>query len=163
MSSTSKDQHDYALGKGGLVKHTKLVVFFANFLSEVNPFNLTRFELDCAIGALLLCDTRLLGFDDNTKGEYTRFDHPLLAARAILDAYDIGVRDMSTFAIYTFKPDIDKDILKSVLYIASAVASHMGQWNTNEYVQNVTLPLPKTNLQKFVHICNHLASCKRFF
>lgn len=39
--------------------------------------------------------------------------------------------------------------------IAACVASHMGQWT------NGLLPLPKTDLEKFVHLCDYLASRKR--
>lgn len=43
--------------------------------------------------------------------------------------------------------------------IYDLIASHMGQWNTNDYV-NIVLPKPKTQLEKFVHLCDYLASRK---
>ena len=39
-------------------------------------------------------------------------------------------------------------------------ASHMGRWNTNEYNPDIILPLPKTVEEKFVHMCDYLASRK---
>ena len=39
------------------------------------------------------------------------------------------------------------------------IESHMGEWNTNSY-SNVVLPLPITKHQKFVHMCDYLASRK---
>ena len=38
--------------------------------------------------------------------------------------------------------------------IAELVESHMGEWNYS------VLPKPKTDLQKFVHECDYLASRK---
>jgi hypothetical protein len=49
------------------------------------------------------------------------------------------------------KEDID--------FICSAIASHMGRFNTSEY-SDVILPLPKTPEEKFVHMCDFLASRK---
>lgn len=44
-------------------------------------------------------------------------------------------------------------------YIACLIASHMGQWNVNLYSKTI-LPKPKTATQKFVHLCDYLASRK---
>ena len=46
-----------------------------------------------------------------------------------------------------------------VKQVALAVSSHMGAWNTNPYSDKV-LPLPETEIQKFVHMCDYLASRK---
>lgn len=159
-SSTGKYHPDYALGKGGLVRHTKAAALFANILSTPNPLNLTRFQLDCAIGAVILHDTRKSGLDDNVKSDYTRFDHPILAAKAVLNTYGIDVPDMNNFAIYSFNPEITRDILEPVLFIAYAIASHMGQWNTSKCSPDIVLPTPTTPIQQFVHICDYLASRK---
>ena len=43
--------------------------------------------------------------------------------------------------------------------ISKLVATHMGQWNTNSK-SKVVLPLPETAEQKFVHMCDYLASRK---
>lgn len=43
--------------------------------------------------------------------------------------------------------------------ICGSVSSHMGKWTTSNYSQ-VVLPAPKTLIQKFVHICDYLASRK---
>ena len=42
----------------------------------------------------------------------------------------------------------------------NAVASHMGPWNTSNY-SDVVLPVPKAPIEKFVHMCDYLAS-RRF-
>lgn len=159
-SSTGKYHPDYALGQGGLVRHTKAAALFANILSTPNPLNLTRFQLDCAIGAVILHDTRKSGLDDDVKSDYTRFDHPILAAKAILNTYGIDVPDMNNFAIYSFDPEMTRDVLEPVLLIAHAIASHMGQWNTSKYSPGIVLPTPTTAIQQFVHMCDYLASRK---
>ena len=40
------------------------------------------------------------------------------------------------------------------------IESHMGPWNTNNYSDYV-LEVPKNKYQKFVHMCDYLAS-RRF-
>ena len=44
--------------------------------------------------------------------------------------------------------------------IANNISTHMGQWNTDYKTQKEILPLPKTKMQNFVHICDYLASRK---
>ena len=44
-------------------------------------------------------------------------------------------------------------------FLSKVIASHMGQWNTNSY-SDVVLPKPKTKYEKFVHMCDYLASRK---
>ena len=46
-----------------------------------------------------------------------------------------------------------------IKFLINAIASHMGQWNTNSY-SDVVLPKPKTKYQIFVHMCDYLASRK---
>ena len=42
--------------------------------------------------------------------------------------------------------------------ICDLIASHMGKWNTGYKSKTEILPKPKTELQKFVHTCDYLAS-----
>ena len=44
-------------------------------------------------------------------------------------------------------------------FIASAVISHMGQWNTSWKMSGM-LPLPETPAQKVLHLTDYLASRK---
>ena len=46
---------------------------------------------------------------------------------------------------------------EEVEFISSLIASHMGPWNTNPY-SDIILPKPKNKYQKFVHMCDYLAS-----
>ena len=56
-----------------------------------------------------------------------------------------------------------KDELKLSLedldFVCGCISSHMGRFNTSNY-SNIILPLPKTPEQKFVHMCDFLASRK---
>ena len=140
-SSTGKYHPSFALGDGGLVRHTKVAVKMANELvnSKVIGDVFTADEKDLIIFSLLLHDGLKEGV---VKEKYTRFDHPLLIANFI-------------------KENKDKTTLKDdeVEMLSSMVASHMGEYNTNPY-SNVVLPLPKNKFEKMVHMCDLLASRK---
>ena len=59
------------------------------------------------------------------------------------------------------KENKDKTTLteEEVNLISSVIASHMGQFNTNSY-STVVLPVPNNKNQRFVHMCDYLASRK---
>ena len=140
-SSTGKYHPSFALGDGGLVRHTKVAVKMANELvnSKVIGDVFTDDEKDLIIFSLLLHDGLKEGV---VKEKYTRFDHPLLIANFI-------------------KENKDKTTLKDneIEMLSSMVAAHMGEYNTNPY-SDVILPLPKNKFEKMVHMCDLLASRK---
>jgi hypothetical protein len=72
--------------------------------------------------------------------KYTRHDHPLLVSKLIMENAN------------NLKMGID-DLRKMCMLIES----HMGKWNTCKY-SDVILPLPNTEMQRFVHRCDFLAS-----
>ena len=76
------------------------------------------------------------------KDKYVRFDHPVLMANYIKEN-----KDKTTFTN------------NEINFISSVIASHMGEFNTNPY-SDVVLPLPKNKYQRFVHMCDFLASRK---
>ena len=49
--------------------------------------------------------------------------------------------------------------LEDIEFIRNAIESHMGEWNTDFYGLE-ELPLPKNRYQRFVHMCDFLASHK---
>jgi len=51
---------------------------------------------------------------------------------------------------------ISKDDIE---FLCECISSHMGRFNTSDY-SDVILPIPKTPEQKFVHMCDYLASRK---
>ncbi len=142
-SSTGKYHPKYAAGEGGLTRHVKSACKFANELL-LNPIigkPYTQRDKDLIIIALLIHDG--LKYGEKEKEQYTRFDHPILACE------------------YAKK---NKDKLKmseeELEKMSAAVASHMGPWNTSSYSE-VVLPVPKAPIEKFVHMCDYLAS-RRF-
>jgi len=136
-SSTGKYHPQYATGEGGLVRHTKAAVRMAYEL-----FGIYRFPertKDLIIMSLVLHDSLKKGLKEET---YTRFDHPLLAAQFVKD---------NEKELKISKEDVN--------FIYECISSHMGRFNTSDY-SDVILPLPKTPEQKFVHMCDYLASRK---
>ena len=141
-SSTGKYHPSFALGEGGLVRHTKVAVRFAyEFLNnDTLGSTFTDKEKDLLIMSIIIHDGLKSGL---VKEEYTKFEHSLLMRDYIKDN-----KDKLTLT------DEELD------FIGNNIASHMGQWNTNSY-SKVVLPLPTNKYQKFVHMCDYY-SCKKF-
>jgi hypothetical protein len=142
-SSTGKYHPKYAQGDGGLSRHVKSACKFAYELLS-NPIVGKPYgsrDKDLIIIALLIHDG--LKYGNGKKEKYTRFDHPILASNYIKEnKKNLNMTD----------DDIEK--------VANAVASHMGPWNVNSY-SDVVLPIPRAPMEKFVHMCDYLAS-RRF-
>lgn len=135
-SSTGKYHPKFASTKNGLLKHTKAAVRIAYDLFETID-NFTDNDKDLIIMALIMHDGFKKGYEES---EYTRFDHPLLSSKFILEHAS------------ELKTDIS-DIRR----MCALIESHMGKWNTNKYDKTV-LPKPTDVMQKFVHRCDYLAS-----
>lgn len=151
-SSTGKYHPKYALGESGLMRHTKAVVRFYNHLMSVEQNNsmFSEREIDlgriaCLVHDILKSGTEEYYNEKSNNGEntvFTVFNHPLLAAKYVM----------------SYKEQyLSEEELK---FIALAVGSHMGQWNTNKHEPNIILPKPKTEMQKMVHLADYLASRK---
>lgn len=134
-SSTGKYHPQFASTKHGLVKHTKVAVRLAYDLFET--VNFTESDQDLIIMALVMHDGLKKGL---VESEYTKFDHPLLVSKLILE----------------HAKDLEMEI-DDVRKMCSLIESHMGKWNTNKY-SKFELPIPKNELQKYVHRCDYLAS-----
>ena len=137
-SSTGKYHPSYATGDGGLLRHTKAAVRMARELFGIYKFP-SRTK-DLIIMALVLHDSVKKGYEK--EEQYTRFDHPLVA----VDFLKANAKELSIS-----KADIE--------FVSSCIASHMGRFNTSEY-SDIILPIPKTPEEKFVHMCDYLASRK---
>ena len=134
--STGKYHPKFANTISGLVKHTKVAVRIAYDLFEtVNNFS--DDDKDLIIMALVMHDGLKKGV---ILEEYTRFDHPLLVSRLIMENAS------------NLEMDID-----DVRRLCILIESHMGKWNKNKY-SNVELPVPTSEMQRFVHRCDYLAS-----
>lgn len=143
-SSTGKYHPSYSLGEGGLVRHTKSAVLFAHTILELeqNQYDYDNDEQDIIIISLLLHDGVKQGVD-NSEG-YTRTTHPTdmayFVSKFIMDKYDKLSWQWQT--------------------ISNCIASHMGEWNKDYKTGTEVLPKPETKLEKFVHMCDYLASRK---
>lgn len=140
-SSTGKYHPKYALGEGGLLRHTKAAVRIGyELLTDPSiAKKYTSKEKDLMLMALLLHD----GFKKGLVEErYTKFDHPLIAAKVVLDNYN--------------KVGLSKE---DATFISDAIKTHMGDFTT-DYNGNEVLEKPHTKYQNFVHMCDFLASRK---
>ena len=139
-SSSGKYHPQYALGVGGLVRHTKAAVKIAEDLLSLEQNEvLSECYHDEIISALIVHDTFKQGL--KAQGGHTRFEHPVYSASALQLLAD------------KFYPDLSDRVSR----ISSMVLSHMGQWNRSSK-SVVTLPKPVTDAEKFVHMCDYLAS-----
>lgn len=140
-SSTGKYHPTFSLGEGGLVRHTKAAVRLAYEMYQDESITgiFKEEEKDLMIIALILHDGLKSG---KIKSEYTVVDHPLQVCEFIKE---------------------QKSILKfsdhEIDFITNVISSHMGPW-TKDYKGNEVLPKPINKYQKFVHMCDYLASRK---
>ena len=140
-SSTGKYHPDFAQGEGGLVRHKKVAVriCYEMSINKCIGHSFTSDEKDLMLIALIMHD----GVKYNIpKAKYVCVDHPLLAAKLIRDNKDvIGLSD----------GEID--------FVCSVIETHMGEFN-KDFKGNEVLPLPNNKYQRFVHMCDALASKK---
>lgn len=133
-STSGKFHPDYAQGEGGLLRHTQAAVWFAKELFTTGMWSFDELNQDLILGALILHDTCKCGV---TWGTHYRVDHPILVRKLLFE------EELSDVEIMYW------DSLNEL------IESHMGKWNNNG-----KLPTPQTEAQKFVHLCDFLASRK---
>jgi 23S rRNA maturation-related 3'-5' exoribonuclease YhaM len=139
-SSTGKYHPEFSLGEGGLVRHTKAAVRIAiELFNDESINNFSSHEKDLIVFALTVHDGLKSG---EVKSEYTQFDHPILISNFLKEHKN------------ELKLD-DKDLS----FICKCVETHMGPW-TKDYNGNEVLTPPKDKYQRFVHMCDYLASRK---
>lgn len=142
-SSTGKYHPDYALGDGGLIRHTIALVRFLNYMLEIDCIKtqFTSRERDLLRVAGIAHDMMKSGGQEEYNwSKWTRFDHPLLAAK--------------------FIQSIDGLSNEEKIYIGMAISSHMGQWNTDKRHPDIVLPKPESKAQIILHLADYLASRK---
>lgn len=142
-SSTGKYHPQYALGDGGLVRHTKAAVriALALFGNKTTTSKFSDRDKDLIVAALLVHDGTKSGIE---KTKYTKTEHPLLCVAHL------------TSELNTKFPGKYTSILGEV---RSLIECHMGEWNKDYQGHEIT-PLPKTPMERFVHMCDYLASRK---
>ena len=140
-SSTGKYHPTYALGEGGLLRHSKAAMRIGYELLNDPSIGdkYTSHEKDLMLMSLLVHDGLKLGLP---KEKYTRFDHPILMANFIKgqkEEFNLNEKDAT--------------------FMADVIATHMGPWTT-DYNGEEVLEKPTTKYQNFVHMCDYLASKK---
>jgi hypothetical protein len=140
-SSSGKYHPNYALGDGGLYRHVQAAIMICEELLRLEMFSsFSDNEKDLIRASIILHDGWKQGL---VRDGHTIFEHPLVAAKALQD----GVK-------------IKDGLCKAHLdLICNNIETHMGQWNTG-YKGETPLPKPQSKMQKFVHLCDYIASRK---
>lgn len=135
-SSSGKYHPDFARGEGGLVRHTKAVVYFTNEFTRpsIELGKINRYEADLLIIAALAHDIKKQG---DGVGKHTVSEHPQIAADYVDDMWNKYGQDLLTDG--------------SMDYICDVIESHMGPWSK---------PVPKTHQQLLVFFADYTASRK---
>lgn len=140
-SSSGKYHPSYALGEGGLYRHVKVAVAVSQMLFTIKVYDFSDLSKDLIVSSLILHDGWKQGYD-GSDGR-TWHIHPLVASKVLRE---------------NIVPQ-DKFEEKCLASICSNIESHMGQWTTSPNDPTV-LPEPYSDMEKFVHMCDYLASRK---
>lgn len=150
-SSSGKYHPAYAQGEEGLIRHTQAAVRIANELFKCETIQtFIEIEKDIIRVALLLHDCVKHGIDGSS---HTVATHPLEVVKYLEDKYYEVDEDTL--------PEEVIEVMEGNLWegISYCIKSHMGQWN-KDYEGEEILPKPETPMEKFVHMCDYLASRK---
>lgn len=155
-SSTGNHHPEYALGEGGLARHSLMAYRWLKMLIEANEQDM-RDYVPGMVFASLFHDCCKRGMPDNIDLEHTKFEHPILAAKFILDRAERFAKENKGFLETSIE---DEDAFKQNVAIAiSCIETHMGRFNTSKHSE-VVLPRPKTAVQYMVHLADYIASRK---
>ena len=131
-SSSGKYHPEFALGPGGLVMHTKAVVYFLNELFRSEMYNIDEYHQDLLYISAIAHDIKKYGESSNTG--HTVKNHPELASKYV-------------DTINKEKGNILKN--KDIDFIKDCINKHMGIWGDVK---------PKNESEKILHIADLLAS-----
>lgn len=131
-SSSGKYHPIFAQGVGGLVRHTKAVVKFAEELLRMNSYSYMKEEYkDYVIAACIVHDTCKYGIYEYCKDDY---------------------KNHATNAAKNFANWCEDNEYKVSELLLNAIRAHMGQWSTNKDDR------PFTNIDRCVHLADLMAS-----
>ena len=144
-SSSGKFHPPYALGRGGLMRHTKAAVKIAYDLVRLEQNQ--HLDSDLIIAALILHD----GIKRGPEGQdYTITKHPIYAAEFVGQRFDE----------FSESNEFETGLQDDVETIQRLIKSHMGEFNVDYVTGEEVLPKPIEEDEKFVHMCDFLASRK---
>lgn len=139
-SSTGKYHPNYALGDGGLLRHSQACVRIAYELFRIESWKFTSEEQDLILFSLMFHDGWKQGNPESSTG-FTTVLHPMYASQELRKYFT------------------DKMPEKQLNFICACIETHMGQW-VNDRSKNAVLKKPKTKYQKFVHLIDYISSRK---
>ena len=135
-SSSGKYHPTFALGDGGLVRHTQMACEIAKEMFRLDHYdNCDPLHI---MFALIIHDTFKSGHVDTGK---TTYSHQSIAADELWDLHD----RLSKGQFPRMNGDVN--------FICSLVQTHMGQWSRT---------VPTTKDEFLVHLCDYIASRKYF-
>lgn len=135
-SSSGKYHPPYALGDGGLVRHTIAAVKFMVHISELEYLQINSIMRDRMIAAVMMHDTFKQGKTGGTG--HTTKDHAREASQEIFKVASM--------------PSANKEIEADCKIIARLVSTHMGEWTPK--------CKPGNRYEFLVHLADFLASRK---
>jgi len=131
-SSSGKYHPQFSQGEGGLVRHTKAVVLFAEELLRMSSYMyMSEEHKDYVIMACIVHDTCKYGIVEYNKEDYK--DHAKNASINIKVAWKKYFGELPSE------------------FFLSAIKCHMGQWSEREN-------RPFTNIDRCVHMADYMAS-----
>ena len=155
-SSSGLHHPAFGLCEGGLARHSLMVYRWLKILMEANEQDMSEFMPGMVLAALFH-DCCKRGMPGDIDPEHTKFEHPLLSAKFVMDKAEKFAKDNKDFMDNTVE---DENVFKKDIAAAiSAIETHMGRWNTSKDSQ-VVLPKPKTAIQYMVHLADYIASRK---
>lgn len=142
-SSSGRYHPTYALGEGGLKRHTQAAARIAIelFRCEAVTGKFSDETKDIILSALILHDGCKHGI---VMQKYTVAEHPL---------------ELVTFANQQgdVKALLSEDLFEKIM---DGIKTHMGFFNTDFKTKREVLPKPDKGYQNFIHLCDYLASRK---
>lgn len=132
-ASSSGNFHPcFSQGEGGLVRHVKAVVMFAEELLRMVPYSEMNEELkDCTIAACIIHDCAKYGMEEFDRNQFS--EHAPNGAKMFADWCAKTGYEVSS-------------------YLIDAVRTHMGQWAERKE------DVPVTVVDKCVHMADYMAS-----
>lgn len=151
-SSSGKYHPTFDNVKGGLINHTIMCCEIALELFRLDMFNCDIQDgsfLNILI-ALIIHDSFKSGYTDT---KHTIYAHPSIAADEFFDTFNWYLKNYDEINNNTITGGAKIDLTQTVKEISSLIQTHMGQWFRD---------VPTTSEQKFVHLCDYIASRKFF-
>jgi len=149
-SSTGQYHPMISLGRGGLIRHTKLTIWWAEKLFPMK-LDFTNDDKSVVISALLLHDIAKFGPETRNTQRITTRNHGIVAGRQLTNfAEESGQLEQS---------------MGLIVQLINGVVFHMGVWTDFEELKNSEEGFVQSSLTEFIHLCDYVSSCKvdRYF